>query len=227
VIPVSNRQITTPHRMNRRPKSRQSINLPRGLYQARLYSPGQAIPLAPSKTPYNQTFIFQGWTSANVLTSSVVSSVVGATNFNLSALGTMATNLAAVFDEYRIREVELWLEPDYSQVLESTPEPAILASAVDLDNATAPASFAAIQSKPGALVASSTQRMYYRFRPRPALALYNGAFTAYAEAGEPWIDSSSTTVQHYGLKYGVSTTTSVMALTLRVRYTVEFRGINA
>jgi hypothetical protein len=135
--------------------------------------------------------------------------------------------LAAVFDEYRITQVELWASPDFTQAAETVPEPMEWVTVVDLDNAATPSSLGALYGKPGALVSGPFQSHYHRFRPRLAVAAYNGAFGGFVDTNEvPWVDCSNTNVQYYGMKLGTSTCSSAFHIIYKIRYVVEFRGIS-
>jgi len=44
------------------------------------------------------------------------------------------------------------------------------------------------------------------FRPRMATAVYQGAFTGYAQGGNMWVDTGSPGVEYYGHKWGIDAT---------------------
>jgi hypothetical protein len=162
---------------------------------------------------------------SSFLTPSSTTPAFASTFFSLSLFN--ATDLAAalgVFDQYKIDLVETWLvskDPNGS----GQASVGLLASAVDLDDAALPTSFAAVQSYGSSLTSSGVAAHYHRWQPHAALAAYSGAFTSYANETSPWIDSGSPNVQHYGLKCATMPGLGgTIPYDLIVRLTVTFRG---
>jgi len=150
-------------------------------------------------------------TSAAVPTSASI-------QFNIAQFGNNAEFLA-LFDQYRIKQIEVWLTPTGAQNLPS----GVVATAIDLDDAAAPV-LATTLSKPGAIAGNTSLGRYHRWQPAVADALYSGTFVGFGSTMSPWINSTSSTVQHYGFKIAGSTTTSVVAYDLAVRAICEFRN---
>jgi hypothetical protein len=134
------------------------------------------------------------------------------------------SNFAAIFDQYRFSSVEVWVIPLSSASL-GNDTVGFLYSAVDYDNATA-ISTTNIAQRTDVMVSTHTQGHYRRFVPHCAVATYSGsAFTQFANEAAPWIDCSSTGVQHYGLLTSSDITSAAIAVTLLVRINVEFRNV--
>jgi hypothetical protein len=133
-----------------------------------------------------------------------------------------ASALLSVFDQYRIDQIECWLEfPVKNSGTVANP---ILTSCVDLDDATTPSSLGEVQDRQDTLVASGPVGMYHRFRPHMATAVYSGAFTSFSNVPAGWIDSGSPNVEHYGLKAALTSYGSAFTVALSVRAVLSFRA---
>jgi hypothetical protein len=179
-------------------------------------------------TRFNQqseTFTAQMYNHFTAQTSSVATDSFSANYFTLDGFPDY-TAFTALFDQYRIKTIELWFEPTVTQALVTSPEICWYLTVPDLDDAAAPATFSAIQNKPGGVQSSIMQSHYHKFQPRAAVCMFKGGFTGYGQS-EPniWLDCSSPDIQFYGIKIGVSQSTNVVKVALTVRATVEFRGI--
>lgn len=69
-------------------------------------------------------------------------------------------------------------------------------------------------------------------RPRPSTALYNGAFTGYGVPTNVWIDTASSDVQHYGVKWftdasmeGSLPTEQLGVIKMVFRFYLAFRNV--
>jgi hypothetical protein len=133
-----------------------------------------------------------------------------------------AANLLAVFDQYRIDQIECWLEcPSVNQQV-IFPE---VYSCVDLDDANVAVNAGQIQDHLGSLVACGPAGHYHKWRPHIAVATFSGAFTSYGNEPAGWVDSASPSVQHFGLKTGmISNGASVVSYSLVARAVVSFRA---
>jgi len=146
--------------------------------------------------------------------------------FTASAHIQQFSTFASVFDQYRIRELEVWLEPtsltgafDVGQFK--------WASYIDYDDSATPASFAEVYSYSNCKVTNTANSHYWRFRPKIAVAAYQAAFTGYKNDTADWIDCNSGSVQHYGVKGGINATTSndQFIITGTVRTHIQFRNV--
>jgi hypothetical protein len=174
----------------------------------------------------NQTFTCQSQVSATFTTTSTVAVTLPTKVFSLADLPNAST-LTAVFDQYRIKLVEIWLTPAATQSTPGAPEIGYWTSVVDLDDGAAAGNYNAVAVKPGAIQSPILVGHYHGFRPKFAQAVYSGAFTSFAQGGDGWVDCSSPTVQFYGVKAATGVSTTAILITAVVRYTVEFRGISA
>lgn len=144
-----------------------------------------------------------------------ITDVTGSTGF---------TGALATFDQYRIDLLETWLVPrDPSGVNETNP--GLLTSAIDLDDAATPISIANVQNYASSITSSGACGHYHRWIPHAADDLYNGAFTGFGNVTSPWIDSGSSTVQHFALKAAVTAGSNAAVFDLVTRFTVSFRGL--
>jgi len=135
-----------------------------------------------------------------------------------------ASSYQACFDQYRVKMLEVWIEPqsfnsDLSQCGSK------LYTVVDYDDANA-LTVAAIQQYANVIDAPVLMGRVYRFVPHVANALYSGAFTAYGNqpADKTWIDCASANVQHYGVKIVADQTTVAVPIYLRSKVWLQFRN---
>lgn len=153
-------------------------------------------------------------------TTSTVSNTFAGTFFALSSMND-ASEYAAVFDQYRIMAVELTIMPSTLTVSGLTGH---LLSAVDYDDVASITP--ALNAQKSTVVISNLQDTIVRsFTPKIALAAYSGAFTAYSVGpAQTWINTASTTVQHYGHKLTANPTTAVITYDLYTRVWFQFRN---
>jgi len=134
------------------------------------------------------------------------------------------SDLALAFDQYRIKEVEVYVFPTpQTAALTSNLQTVSFLSVVDLDDATAAGSLAELSDYNSCLETTAVDGHYHRFRPHVALAAYSGAFTSYGNDVDRWLDCNSNTVQHYGVKYGYAVAPAAVTAAYRVRAVFEFR----
>jgi hypothetical protein len=124
-----------------------------------------------------------------------------------------------VFDQYRIDQVEVWLEP----AAPSTAQFGLVATCVDLDDANLPTSYSQVQAHQDSTSGLGGNGRYHRWKPHIALASFCGAFTCYSNLPSQWIDSASPSVQHYGFKVALASTVAVISYDLTLRIVVSFR----
>jgi hypothetical protein len=158
--------------------------------------------------------------SGTVLTTSTSTPTNVGINFQLGNIPNAST-LQVLFDQYKITCVECWIQPQQNNNGGHT---GMLYSAVDYDSSTA-ISTAAITQYSNVLVSPLTSSAHYhKFVPHVAIAAYNGSFSGFENATAPWIDTSSATVQHYGLLISCPVTTDVIAIDMIVRYHITLRN---
>jgi len=147
-------------------------------------------------------------------------------NYFSISQNTNYAQFTGLFDQYRILEVEIWLQPSITQSVSTSQETGFFISCPDLDDAAA-STVAALQLKPGAIQSPLFQSHYHRFQPRTATPSYQAsAFSGYS-VGLPgiWLDCAYPDIQHYGLKASTSTSVNTVVINATVRMTVEFRGV--
>jgi hypothetical protein len=147
-------------------------------------------------------------------------------NFFLGQI-TDVTQLAAVFDQYRVRGLECVLRPAASQGLSATVLPSgLLYTVIDYDDGTSLTPGSAYTAYDNCITTNTYSAQRRCFKPRVAKAVYSGsAFTSFSNEVAPWIDSVSTGVPHYGLKAGIEpgNSTQLQVYSLQVSVELEFR----
>jgi hypothetical protein len=169
----------------------------------------------------NSVFNFVECTTQESSFSSSVTVPTGVGAYiSLSGLPNAST-YAALFDQYRICQVEVWAMPTGTLAPE---ESALFKSVVDYDNTTSTATTAFFDSYSNTHTTTLQNGHYRRFTPHIAIAAYAGAFTSYGNRSLQWIDCNSTGVQHYGVKYYIDTTSAVVPVDLIWRVWIQFRN---
>jgi len=137
------------------------------------------------------------------------------------ALNTFAqySDYTSVFDQYCIVEACVRIVPQLEATLNTTLS--TLITAIDHDDAAAPASVASIQGHTTCLETVNKGQTRI-IRPRFAVDAYDGAFTSYANK-TGYLDSGSPGVQHYGLKTALLPTGNIFTYTLFFEIIVHFR----
>jgi len=156
------------------------------------------------------------------ITSSTTIPLFGTFNFAFSQLDQV-TQLAAVFDQYRIAMVEITFKPRANQSTGSGTS--LFYSCVDLDDSTNASSINAIEDYPGCQVTENYVQHKHTFVPHIAVAAYSGVFTSFANETAPWIDVASTQVQHYGVKFGFAVSATTYLYDPVVRMHFQFRNV--
>jgi hypothetical protein len=158
------------------------------------------------------------------------------TYFQLNDIPQAAT-FTSLFDQYRIDKITVVFTPNlaitgiFSAANALLLTPPQLWYAIDYDNASVIAPLTSLMEYEGVRMvqAQDGKPITITFKPRAALAAYAGAFTSYANVGNMWIDCANTTVQHYGVKWGipcpVSTSFVPTSWSANVEYTISFRGV--
>lgn len=168
--------------------------------------------------------------TATQISSSAVGVVYGALSFTADQLPKWSS-FATIFDRYRIREVEVFFQPQTNQMVTSTGAAVFvprLSVCVDFDDATAPGTVAEVQAYGNAITVPGNRPVVRHFIPRAAGLAYKTAITsAYTELDPHiWKDVAYGDMPHYGLKWALTNTIAAgdMSYYLTVRMTVEFAG---
>jgi hypothetical protein len=131
------------------------------------------------------------------------------------------TEYTSLFDQYWIKEVEVWVEP--STLGGSNTNNPVWYSAVDLDDANTPTALATVASKQTAIASSTEAGHYHRWQPHVAVAEYTSGFTGYGNIPSTWADSVSPNIQYFGLKIAVPVDPGARAFNFTYRVSVWFR----
>jgi len=158
-----------------------------------------------------------------LFTSSTTVPVYAAQYFYLGQV-IDATSFASVFDQYRIREIEILIEPAVTEVTAPTGDVGEFISVVDIDDANVPTLYGDLGSYPTALQTKGTIQHYHRWVPSVAIASFSGAFTSYAATTSMWLDCGSPNIQHYGIKAGSLAATVAQSYTVQAKLHLSFRA---
>lgn len=152
------------------------------------------------------------------VTTAVGAPAAAAKAFTLASFGGFA-EYQAVFDQYKIDEIEVWVTPSGVGNPDGT-----YWTAIDLDDNTTPGSQNAVSLKQGAVCSGMSAGHYHCFKPNVEPAAAQGASRSFA--AEPmWCDSAFSDINHYGLKiYSTATPGGAINLALRYRARVSFRA---
>jgi hypothetical protein len=147
--------------------------------------------------------------------------------FSLSQID-QATQWTAVFDQYRIAEIEVTIRPAFN-VGQAGVNTVNWYSVVDYDDAN-PLTSAASMREYGNCLISQYETQVRRFTPHAAIAAYQGTFVGFANVVAPWLDAASTTVQHYSIKLGMdpgpAAIVTAQTLTVQFKYRIQFRNVH-
>jgi hypothetical protein len=192
-----------------------------------LFSPAsQGVPHSNKYVPDNQVYkLTQTQVATAVLTTSTTILSTAQRVFQFSFLD-QNSSLANVFDQYMIDEIEYILMPRLlTQDGSSLSNAGLVASVIDYDDANSLTTFAQALDYTNCIVGAGIQAHYRCFKPHVAIATYSGAFTSYGNVANQWLDCSSSTVQHYGIKIAAEPTSSALIYDEIVRYHISFRNV--
>jgi hypothetical protein len=159
--------------------------------------------------------------------------------FTLNDVPQVST-LTALYDQYKIREVEVTFTPTITVQNEVSATNQLLVPdyslyyALDFDDAAVVSPLTTLMEYEGIkqynATASRWRPLKIRFKPHVAIAAYvASAFSSFANQSNEWIDCASPSVQHYGLKWGlpcpINTTFAQATYTITCRYLIDFRTV--
>jgi len=177
----------------------------------------------------NKVYNFVQSTAPGTIFTSAVVPTFYSTNFTATTHINQFSSFAAVFDQYKITELEVWLTPSgpgtapgYVQATTMK-----LYTVIDYDDSANLASTNAALQYQNVQIGRLDDGHYRRWRPHCAVAGYGGAFSSYLNIPAPWIDVASTAVQHYGLKIALDATTAAndVRIDMLIRVHVSFRNV--
>jgi len=173
-------------------------------------------------TPYN---VVDGYFVGGVLNTSVSTSTFAALSFALSSV-IDASGYTTVFDQYRIRCVEVTLLGQTQDNVANNVGHNW--TVVDYDDATPLTSINQALSYPNCIISNAIgpgSVVVRSFEPHTASAVYGGSvFTSFGNDTGKWIDAGSPSAQYYGLKICADQTTAVTTYDVSVRMWLQFRN---
>jgi len=160
--------------------------------------------------------------------TATTSDTFGAAYFALSALPGVA-EFTALYDQYRIDKITAIFLPQQTNapVASTGATTPVLLVAADYDDATAWTVMTQPLQYENLKFHEFNKRVDFTFIPRMAVAAYSGTFGSFANVDPQWIDSASTNVQFYALKWGTNAVSSGNVAGWRVyyKYYLSFRNI--
>jgi hypothetical protein len=133
------------------------------------------------------------------------------------------TALTAVFDQYMCPELEIWLIPNQSQA-SSLSLDGLSYSVLDFDDNTPLTSVAQYGDYSNCVTGTVASGHYRHFTPHIAMNVYGSGFGAYGNQRLQWLDAASPNVNHYGVKFGVTASSSTVTFDLIVRARILFKS---
>jgi hypothetical protein len=141
--------------------------------------------------------------------------------FSLSQAGVSS----GYWDQYKILAVRVTIAPDQNAIGLYTNSTTIfnpLYCVLDFDDTAVLSSVANAEAYSNCVVLNAGESTDRLFRPRMALSAYSGSFGGFANVADTWIDASSSTVQHYGMKIFVPGVAAAQTLLPSWQYSVEY-----
>lgn len=147
------------------------------------------------------------------------------------------SSIAALFDQYRIDEIQFRLRsrnPGVWQANQASPNYATTSPllVIDRDDNTAPTTLLELQQYDNCQCLSAQDSIDVIFEPSITPSVFSGgAFSGYAvdDSGKYWLDVANTGIPHYGIKVGmpalVATTTSRYDWDVEAVYKVSFLNV--
>jgi hypothetical protein len=147
-------------------------------------------------------------------------------NFTFSVL-TQASSLGAVFDQYRLAEIEVTIRPTYTTAISGMLVPLIY-SVIDYDDSTTLTGGASTYEAYTNCTTTQFETVVRRWRPHASSSgLTSGGLVAGVNIESPWIDIANSTVEHFGLKLGMDAGNSgaLAGLTINFRALVQVKNV--
>jgi len=149
-------------------------------------------------------------------------------SFTLSLLDPDYSSLAAVFDQYKVEVIEIILTPRITEATSNVTQPGgYLYSCIDYDDQTSLGSIAAIQAYANVVATRMVVPHRRCWKPRMAVATYAGSFGGFGNVAAGWVDTASTSVQFYGVKFACDTGPTGAGINtwdMQIRSRISFRS---
>jgi len=185
-----------------------------------MYNVVAGRPCAPLPSQAEQTLTASlSYQVSNFHTTSAIGAAVFSGRSIVLSDMLQYTEYQSLFDQYKVEQVEAWITPNGAQAEVS----GNVVTCVDLDDVNS-SSVAQVEAHQGSLPGPSSPGRYHCWRPRVAIAAYNGAFAGYANPPAQWLDCASAGIQHYGLKMASGGLASAVVYDLTVRALIKFRN---
>jgi hypothetical protein len=236
-MPKRNKKVSRPRaKGNNLFKDRLSIDLDKQNARLKQTSPDsltwnvvdESIPRFGRSSRFDNNIfnIVQTTNIGTVLTSSATLPVFGSLYFTANAHISQFSSFSAVFDQYRIMEIEVWLQPTTSAATSLGSNTSTFCSVIDYDDSNTPLTMSSLYQYENTILGNTANGHYRKFRPHIATAAYTGSFSGYENQKSQWIDVASSTVQHYGVKMGIDVSNNVSVLVqCFARLWVQFRNV--
>jgi hypothetical protein len=140
--------------------------------------------------------------------------------FALSSLGDAST-YQACFDQYRIMGAKVQVSPTFDLPLGTYT--GHIHTCIDYDdvNSITPAT---MMTYANVMVSNPGDTLIRSLKPHAAIGMYSGAFTSFGNVTSPWIDTASSTVQHYGFKLAANPTNVALLYDVVTSIWLQFRN---
>jgi hypothetical protein len=211
------------HRPIKKSRVRRGRRLERLAHDGKTFTLEMASPASQLGVESRIFSVLQTVTSQSFLTTSTSTPTFGNITLAINVFDNSAS-LLACFDQYRITEIEVWIQPEVSEAVSSAS--GLLATVIDLDDGSALTSFAKANDYANCVTTSGKTGHYRHFTPHVADALYTSTFNGYGSVASPWINSSSSSVTHYGIKVACTNTSASYTYDAIIRARFEFRNVN-
>jgi len=187
------------------------------------HRPAYELALGNDNVPHK---IIQTVDRGTILTTSSTSDVFFATYFVASELDQYST-FAAIFDQYRIDFIELWVTPAYQDTVGPNPNSRYL-TVVDYDDAVALSGTNLARQYQNCTDSSCYEGVYRRFQPHTNVA--NGGNATLGGTGlrnvpASWQDCAYGSTYHFGFKMGAFASNVTTYFNLVVRYHMSWRNV--
>jgi hypothetical protein len=171
-------------------------------------------------------------TTGSTVTASASAAVANSYYFSIADLDETSA-YTTLFDQYRIDAIVFRIIPMQNAIgltTNSTTTTVRFYSVIDYDDANTLTSEGSARAFDSCVITPPGQETVRVFKPRLALATYQGAFTGYVNAPATWIDSNSTGVQHFGVKtyipQATAAQTTLQSWTIERDYYISFRRVH-
>jgi len=165
--------------------------------------------------------VWQTAENGNILTSSAGAETDVGRLYNINMIQGISSWLS-VFDQYKIKEIEVWITPSSSTQVVS--DNFRWLTAIDYDDSSTP-TFNGLLQYSNVTDSGRNEAVYRRFTPHIAVNMnVAGSSIAAKNQKSDWIDSSQPTANHYAIKVSMSSTSTTVVLAERVRFHIQFRN---